>query len=76
MEAHTDLEGDEFVVIIRKNEYNIIQDIASKIRNEMVKACNPKSQFKSFGYRNFVSRSSKCGTVGEGKYSKRTAGWS
>lgn len=57
--------GDEFVVIIRKNEYNIIQDIASKIRNEMVKLAIPNLNSKVSDIVT-LSAGFKCGTVGEG----------
>ena len=57
--------GDEFVVIIRKNEYNIIQNIASKIRNEMVKLAIPNLNSKVSDIVT-LSAGFKCGTVGEG----------
>ena len=57
--------GDEFVVIIRKNEYNIIQNIASRIRNEMVKLAIPNLNSKVSDIVT-LSAGFKCGTVGEG----------
>ena len=57
--------GDEFVVIIRKNQYNIIQNIASRIRNEMVKLAIPNLNSKVSDIVT-LSAGFKCGTVGEG----------
>ena len=57
--------GDEFVVIIRKSEYNKIQKIASDIRKEMTKLAIPNLNSKISDIVT-LSAGFKCGTVGEG----------